>query len=184
MRCSILVLVIHLTFAGMLLANRVDGQALQEKVTLSLNKATVAQSLSAIETNSSVKFSVREKLVSSIIKSVTLSARNEPVKNVLDDILAHTGLQYKLVEGYVIIEAIPAPVRIYGKVIDAKTQESLPGVSIKIKNWQGGTLTDINGAFVVTIPTENATLVFSYTGYETAEVAVNKTTQQITVSLK
>ncbi|RFZ95481.1 hypothetical protein D0C36_08150 [Mucilaginibacter conchicola] len=184
MRCSILVLVLHLTFAGVLLANKVDGQSLQEKVTLSLNNATVAQSLSAIETNSSVKFSVREKLVSAVLKSVTINARNETVKNILDDVLAHTGLQYKLVEGYVIIEVAPAPVRIYGKVIDAKTSESLPGVSVRIKNGQAGALTDVNGAFSITIPAESATLVFSYMGYETEEVAVSKSSQQIVIKLK
>jgi TonB-linked SusC/RagA family outer membrane protein len=59
-----------------------------------------------------------------------------------------------------------------GKVTDATTGEALIGVSISVKGTENGTQTDVNGAFSLAAPS-NGTLVFSYLGYATQEVAVN-----------
>jgi TonB-linked SusC/RagA family outer membrane protein len=58
-----------------------------------------------------------------------------------------------------------------GKVIDA-TGGPLPGVSVKVKGTAVGTTTDMNGNFSINAP-DNATLVFTYIGFATQEVAVN-----------
>lgn len=58
-----------------------------------------------------------------------------------------------------------------GTVRDEKG-ESLPGVSVKIKNAPGGVSTDVNGRFSISVPNSNSTLVFSYVGYTPLEVAV------------
>ena len=63
---------------------------------------------------------------------------------------------------------------IKGKVTDNKN-EPLPGVSIKIKDSQGGTSTDVNGDFTISAP-QAATLVFTYIGYTTQEAAINNRT--------
>ncbi|WP_232373061.1 SusC/RagA family TonB-linked outer membrane protein [Pinibacter aurantiacus] len=47
--------------------------------------------------------------------------------------------------------------------------EPVPSVSVKVKNAQGGTQTDMNGAFSLTVP-DNATLVLSSIGYENQEI--------------
>ncbi|WP_305662298.1 SusC/RagA family TonB-linked outer membrane protein [Daejeonella sp.] len=60
---------------------------------------------------------------------------------------------------------------IRGKVIDA-TGEALIGVSVRVKGSDTGVSTDVNGNFVLNAP-DNATLVFTYIGYVTQEVAVN-----------
>ncbi len=85
--------------------------------------------------------------------------------------------------------SLPTPDReIRGQVTDAATNESLPGVSVVLKGSTRGTTTDVGGAFRLLIPDQSAeageaTLVFSYVGYETQEiVAGNQTT--LTVSLK
>ncbi len=49
----------------------------------------------------------------------------------------------------------------------------LPGVSVTIKGTAPGTLTDTNGVYNL-IAKGNDTLVFSYIGYKTAEIPVNK----------
>jgi TonB-linked SusC/RagA family outer membrane protein len=59
-----------------------------------------------------------------------------------------------------------------GQVKDAAGQP-LPGVSVSLKGTSTGTVTDVKGQF--TLPTsgvEDPTLVFSYVGFETQEVAV------------
>ncbi len=63
-------------------------------------------------------------------------------------------------------------VKIAGTVTDSSTGDSLPGVSVFVKGSINGTITDINGAYELKVPTSNAILVFSYIGYATHEVAV------------
>jgi|SRR3954469_5984832 len=68
---------------------------------------------------------------------------------------------------------------IKGKVLDAKTREEIPGVTILIKNSTIATSTDISGNFNLNIPNdlqkEEITILISTIGYITQEVVVNKT---------
>lgn len=70
---------------------------------------------------------------------------------------------------------------INGTVLD-ETNSPLPGVSILVKGTTNGTVTDVNGQFSLEVP-EDATLVFSYTGYLSQEIVVGAQTT-ISVSLK
>jgi TonB-linked SusC/RagA family outer membrane protein len=63
------------------------------------------------------------------------------------------------------------PIAIKGKVIDRTTGESLIGVSIKVKDTNQGTVSDVNGNFSLTA-SDNAILVVSYIGYDAIEVPV------------
>jgi len=61
-------------------------------------------------------------------------------------------------------------VNVTGTVRDNKG-EPLPGVSIKIKGTTTGTTSDVNGVFRLNLPTGNETLVISFLGFKTVEVA-------------
>ena len=50
--------------------------------------------------------------------------------------------------------------------------EPLIGASILVKSTSSGTVTGIDGSYSVTVPEGGNTLVVSYTGYETLEVAI------------
>ena len=58
-----------------------------------------------------------------------------------------------------------------GKVISGDDGTGLPGVNIIEKGTNNGTVTDVDGNYSVSVP-ENATLVFSFVGYASQEVAV------------
>lgn len=62
---------------------------------------------------------------------------------------------------------------INGVVTDSQTGESLPGVNIVVQGTNIGTASDIDGNFQLDVPSLNETLVFSYVGYQTLEVAIN-----------
>jgi TonB-dependent starch-binding outer membrane protein SusC len=51
--------------------------------------------------------------------------------------------------------------------------EGLPGVNVLLKGSSTGTTTNTEGAYSLNIPDGNGTLVFSYIGYTTEEVAIN-----------
>ncbi len=68
-----------------------------------------------------------------------------------------------------------------GKVTDNETKENLPGVNIIVKGTTQGTTTDANGEFKLAV-SANATLIFSFIGYQTQEVSVgNQTTLNISL---
>ena len=60
-----------------------------------------------------------------------------------------------------------------GTVTDAETGETLPGVNIQVMGTQTGTTTDADGTFELTVPNENATLRFSFVGYQQQTVDLN-----------
>src|SRR5680860_258903 len=73
-----------------------------------------------------------------------------------------------------------------GTVVDATTNETLPGVNIKVKNRVIGTSTDPNGHFELKI-NEDApvTLIFSSVGYKTREVEISLNEQtDLTISME
>jgi len=71
-----------------------------------------------------------------------------------------------------------------GRVIDDKTKEPLPFVSIAIKNFRSGTTTDIDGHFSIIVPDTTATLLFSYVGFQGRSIVVNKGISFLNVKLK
>ncbi len=74
-----------------------------------------------------------------------------------------------------------------GKIIDAKTQEGLPGVNVIIENTHLGTVTDFNGYFKLeNIPQKHIQLIFTYEGYQTEKRTLNfdQKTKNLVVPLK
>ncbi|MFC4209844.1 SusC/RagA family TonB-linked outer membrane protein [Pedobacter lithocola] len=70
-----------------------------------------------------------------------------------------------------------------GRVLDEKTSTPIPGVTIKIKNSQLTALSDNNGEYKITVPDDQAILVFSYVGYEIQEKSIGSA-RVINIALK
>jgi TonB-dependent starch-binding outer membrane protein SusC len=66
---------------------------------------------------------------------------------------------------------------ISGKITDASTGESLPGVSVVIKGTTNGVVSDMDGKYSLKITDPNTVIVFSYIGYITEETLVQNRTQ-------
>ncbi|GIV59062.1 MAG: SusC/RagA family TonB-linked outer membrane protein [Rhodothermaceae bacterium] len=59
-----------------------------------------------------------------------------------------------------------------GTVTDAASGEPLPGVNVSVRGTTIGTTTDVDGNYALDLPPGNRTLVFSFVGFRTREVAV------------
>ena len=59
-----------------------------------------------------------------------------------------------------------------GKVTASPDNNALTGVSVQVKGANTGTTTDNSGNFSIAVPGLGSVLVFSYTGFQTKEVAV------------
>ena len=79
-------------------------------------------------------------------------------------------------------ERLPLPERsVSGRVTD-ETGAGLPGVNVTVKNSARGTTTGTTGAFRLSVPDDNAVLVFSSVGYQKQEILVgNRTNLAITL---
>lgn len=160
----------------------------QERITLKLNETEIKKVLFAIEKRSDYRFLFTEDAMKGKPR-VSVNVVNATVAEVLDQILANTGVSYKILgtnlvvlkEGVNASEIISQEVKITGKVTSA-TGEPLAGVSVFVKGSRTGTVTDANGNFSITVP-DDAVLVFSSVGYENEEVSVRGKTA-VTVSLK
>ena len=80
------------------------------------------------------------------------------------------------------VEMQQTQLKLSGRVF-SESGEPLAGVSVIVKESKTGTSTDINGNFTITVP-DDAILVFSIVGFESAEVSVSgKTTLSVTLKL-
>src|SRR5215471_15959161 len=64
--------------------------------------------------------------------------------------------------------------KISGKITTA-AGDAMPNVNVQIKGTATGVVTDTKGQFTINVPA-NATLIISYVGYKTQEVAVKNQT--------
>jgi len=68
-----------------------------------------------------------------------------------------------------------------GVVTSAEDGDPLPGVSVVIKGSTIGTVTDMDGKYSISVPSDGGTLVFSFIGFATQELAVG---QRSTLSVR
>jgi TonB-linked SusC/RagA family outer membrane protein len=149
----------------------------QERITLKMTATEIKKILFAIEKRSDYRFLFTEDAMKGKPK-VAVDVVEATVTEVLDKILANTGVSYKILgtnlvvlkEGIPASEIISQEVRVTGKVTSA-TGEPMAGVSVSVKGSRTGTTTDANGNFAITVP-DDAVLVFSSVGFESSEMAV------------
>lgn len=63
-----------------------------------------------------------------------------------------------------------------GTVTSADDGSALPGVNVLVKGTTTGTVTDVNGEYRLDVQADGVTLVFSFIGFATSEVAVGSRT--------
>src|SRR5690554_6948415 len=68
-------------------------------------------------------------------------------------------------------------ITVSGTVSSQENGELLPGVNILVKGTTTGTVSDLDGAYSLTVQDENATLVFSFIGFSHQEVPINGRSQ-------
>jgi len=165
-------LIVLLIIAGVLQASaHVNGQ---NKISLKTDQVEINQVLSIIEKQTNYRFLYNNQL-RNLQQKVSVNINDEDVAMVLKTIFTGTDLTYKMLENNLIVVLSSTlavqDLRITGK-ITGNAGDPLSGVSVTLKGTNRGTTTNNNGEFELTVP-ENGTLVISYIGYQTQEIAVN-----------
>jgi len=165
----------------------------KNKATINLENTTVERFIDEIEKNTDFRFVYKIKDVD-LKRKITISAKDERIQSILKRVFDKGRTEYLVLENQIYltkakISSITTPVKkaaviqfsISGTITD-KGGQPLPGANVLEKGTTNGTQSDFDGNFSMEVADENATLVISYIGYATKEVAINGQTQ-ITVAL-
>ncbi|MBD9352480.1 MAG: TonB-dependent receptor [Phocaeicola plebeius] len=173
------------------------GQVVQvrtEYVTVNMKNAPLRTFFKEIEKQSEYVFFYKENAKMSDIR-ITLEAKNEQVIPLLKRVLPAYGLRFKAEGRQIVIyekeggkrpqevKENPYPVR--GVVTD-ESGIPLIGVNLQIKGkgQEGGTISDVNGEFLLTANDRRALLMASYIGFETQEIEMGRDTGVLKVVMK
>ena len=161
------------------LLTTVQVQAIEvsgQNISLHLKNTEMRKVLSAIEKEGTYRFMYNYDL-QGLAQKVDFRAQNVSVPQALDQLLAGTGLSYRMVSNSLIAivtnnDALVKDVIITGSVMNAAGQP-LSGVSVQVKNTTLGTTTNDEGRFSLSVPNAGSTLVFSSVGYVELEHPLN-----------
>lgn len=152
------------------------AHAVGNKVSLDVRNAPLENVLRSIEKQTDYRFFYSKETVN-VSNRVSVSARNESIRSVLDRILPPQGISYVIENKRIALKQAPASsankqlkaenndnkVRITGTVTDGHG-EPLTGVSVMVPGERIGVITDIDGNYEIEVP-QGSQLRFSYIGY-------------------
>lgn len=156
-----------------------------------LRNVTVKDVFRYIEKNSEYVFLyASDKKLS---KKVNVDINNKNVKQILDEVLEHTGLVYEIDGKQVIVKEMKETStsqsidqrkgRTVKGIVKDDTGEPVIGATVRLKGAAVGTTTDIDGKWSLDGLSENSILEISFIGYATQEIKVGKQ-REIIVMLK
>ena len=130
-----------------------------------------------IENQSRYRFFFNDDFTN-IDQVVDFTVKNENVEDILDKMFAKSDISYKILENDLIVLTTTKAGQaksISGRVTD-NNGAPLPGVTVVSKGTTKGTITDVDGNYLLDNIPANSTLVFSFIGMKTQEVAVGTQT--------
>nr|WP_068892048.1 TonB-dependent receptor [Pedobacter panaciterrae] len=174
MRISTLIAIFILSTSTIINANDVSAQKLSEiKLTIDFNKQQLSASIDQLKKQSGLDFAYNKDLFKDI-KSSALSFKNTSLDKILDQLLRKTDFSYRVVNHNILISFDQAkknsnaePGKIAGKVTDAKTGETIPGVTIITTGIATLVRTDVQGDYILKLQPGEYKVEFRYIGYQT-----------------
>lgn len=177
-------------------ANDTYGQ--KTKITLNLENVRLENVLDKIETLTEFKFMNNGKEVD-YQKIVSVNANKERVSSILERLFSNTNIIFELLDKQIVLKLGTSPplqevleevtglianqqFEVTGSVVD-KDGLPLAGANVLEKGTSNGIQSDFDGNFSITVTDQNATLVISYIGFTTQEIALNGRTN-IAVTLE
>jgi hypothetical protein len=175
--CKKLLVIMRLTAVILLISTlqtfAVKSYAQSTRLSLNLTNTTVKQVLSQIESQSEFYFLYNSDLID-VDRTVSVSAKNERVDQILHQLFDGENINFIIKDRHIVLTPdaeTQQQIGVKGHVTD-KSGGPLPGVTIVIKGTSKGTITDTNGNYEMDGVPSNATLVFSFVGMKSKEIAV------------
>jgi TonB-linked SusC/RagA family outer membrane protein len=175
---------IFLVLAGLQVHASVFSQS-HNSISINAEGITIREAMKQIEKETDYRFFCSDDLVF-LDRTTNLDIINLSIDEVLQQLFKSSDLGYRIFENNTVVvslkEQLQQGIPITGVITD-KDGEPLPGTAVVIKGTSQGTVTDVHGAYSLTVPSTNVMLIFSYIGYTTQEIPVgNQRVINITMS--
>jgi TonB-linked outer membrane protein, SusC/RagA family len=164
-----------------------SSYAQKTKLNLKFQNSQVKDVLNEIENQSEFFFMYDNKQID-VERRVNLEVNSLNIDQTLQKLFEGTGISFKVVNRQILLyndngsnTYSQQSTKVSGKVTDG-SGGTLPGVSVVVKGTTNGTITGIDGTFVLGNVPVNATLQFSFVGMKSQDVAVGgKSTINVTM---
>ncbi len=150
-----------------------------QKVTLNLNQVAMEKVFSTITEQTEYTFAYSQPTINPKAL-VSLNVTNADLRSALDQLFAGTNISYEIRDKKIFLtdKKTAAPqqtstdkITVKGVVTD-DLGDPLIGASVSEKGTSNAVMTDLDGNYTMRV-SPNATLVFTYVGFDTQDVAVN-----------
>ncbi|MBR8533955.1 SusC/RagA family TonB-linked outer membrane protein [Carboxylicivirga sediminis] len=155
----------------------------EHKASIHLKNKALVNALDQIRQQTGYSFVYSSDIVDEHAK-VTIDADNMPLDDILELLLANQNLEFKILDDIIVInksqQEIKQPIsitKLKGKVMIAGTNEPLPGANVIVKEGNRGTVTDVDGNFIIDFPSNKTHLVVTFIGFIAKEIKVGKETE-------
>ena len=161
-------------------ASVLTAQAQNARITLNLSDVPMSQVMKEIEKQTRYLF-INKGVDTG--KKLSVNLTQKTIQEVLDYVLKNTDITYKIVKNHVVLTnktmkdtELPSTnqnrKRLTGQVV-GQDGEPLIGVNVVVKGTTIGSMTDMDGNYILENVPSNATVEFSYIGYQKNVVLVN-----------
>ena len=164
------------------------GAHAQRPVTLARENAEAETVIKEIERQSGYTIVYNNAHLAGLPR-ISVRVTNADALTALNTALRGTGLQARMVEDYLVVSRDAAGPQgqartmiVTGRVF-VKNSQPLPGATVRLKGTNVATSTDSGGAFTLTVPSGEATLVVSFVGMTAREVTATAN-QPVVVTLE
>lgn len=173
-------LTITLLLFAVLAATAGSTYSQSARINLKMQDASLVDVFREIERTSEFGFFFKSEEID-LTRRVSIDLKNVSIEEVLKKILMDN-YDYRILDKNIVVTRgnfstteVQQQKSVTGKVTDY-TGEGLPGVSVVVKGTIQGAITNPDGAYIINNVPSNATLVFSFVGMRTQEVAVGNQT--------
>lgn len=156
----------------------------QNKATINLKNVSTERFINEMEKTTDFRFVYKVKDID-LKRKVSISAENEPIKEILKKVFDNTNITFSVLENQIYLKkeiteknrtqvktVATVQFTVSGTILDSNGMP-LPGANILEKGTTNGTQSDFDGNYSISLSDENAVLVVSYIGFKTQEVAVS-----------
>lgn len=186
---KVTVLVFFLAITQMMAVNVYSQDT---RLSLSMKSVAIKDVLSKIEESSEFVFLYNSKLID-VNRTVSIDFKDQKINEILNKLFSDSNVAFQVVDRQIVLTnkaeqemftgmgATQQQKTITGKVSDS-SGSNLPGVSVVVKGTTTGTITDIDGKFILGNVPANSTLQFSFVGMKSKEVKLgNESTLNVTL---
>jgi TonB-linked SusC/RagA family outer membrane protein len=160
---------------------QVSANSLAQKINISDANTTLNRVFKQLQAQSGFNFVYTAQTLEGT-RPLHVKLKNVSLQEALEVLFKDQPVSYVISQNMVVVQKkentqtqSPFAIEIKGKVLDERGQE-FPGVSVKLKGTRVTVATDNSGQFKITVPDENAVLIFSYVGYKPIEETIRQRT--------